>query len=191
MASIDDLSDVDTRREHLLAVLGYQLMAGTAIDAGWVILQKNNTASSADDEAIYRTDWVITCDGDLIGYLDTEEKQSWTDEWPYPAVNVAKHPMSHWKSGRFGDRLTNKMQSFMERPEHSWWVGVRKDWQQAVMVNAADLFQHGREASIRTKYSDVPLPVLRLPNDKARLARNADEFTRVILNRIRSNHAVR
>ena len=30
MSSIDDLAAVDTRREHLLGILGHQLMGGTA-----------------------------------------------------------------------------------------------------------------------------------------------------------------
>jgi hypothetical protein len=165
-------------------------MAGTAIEVGWIQLEKNNVASSEDDDAIYRTDWVLTCDGNVIGYLDTEEKQGWTDHWPYKVINIAKHPMAHWKSGHFSGRLTNKLLSFLERPADSWWVAVRKDWQQAVLVNAEDLFDLGRDAEIRTRYSEVRLPVLQFPNDQARLARNADEFTKVIINRIRSRYAV-
>jgi hypothetical protein len=191
MASIDDLSAVDTRREHLLGILGHQLMGGTAVAAGWVQLSKNNVASSPDDENQYETDWVLTCDGHIVGYLDTEEKQGWSDIWPYSQVNVAKHPMSHWRNANFNGRLTNKLVSFYKAPEHSWWIGMRKDWQQAVLVNAADLFVHGRDATIRTRYSDIPLPVLQFPNSKAVLAANADHFTRAILNRFEVPNAVR
>ena len=191
MSSIDDLAAVDTRREHLLGILGHQLMGGTAVAAGWVQLVKNNTASSADDENRYATDWIITCDGETVGYLDTEEKQGWTDEWPYGVINVAKHPMSHWRQGSFNGRLTNKLLSFQTLPEHSWWVAMRKDWQQAVMVNAADLFVYGRHTEVRTRYSEVPLPVIAFPNSKARLASTPDHFTRVILNRFEVSDAVR
>lgn len=176
----------------MLAILAHQLMAGTAIPEGWVQIAKNNVASSDNDDAIYQTDFVLKCDGSVIGYLDTEEKQGWSEaEWPYKAVNVAKHPMSHWQRGRFGSRPTNKLLSFQEMPDQSWWIGMRKDWHHAVLVNAADLFEHGQSINITTAYSKVPLPVLRFPNSRATLARSADEFTTIILNRVRRDHAVR
>jgi hypothetical protein len=191
MDSIEHLAAVDTRREHLLAILGHELMGGTAVAGQWIQLQKNNVATSEDDENQYETDWAITRDGEVVGYLDTEEKQGWTDVWPYPVVNIARHPMSQWRTGSFNGRPTNKLLSFQQMPQHSWWVAMRKDWQQAVLVNAADLFRHGKPIEVRTKYSDVKLPVLAVPNDKAHLAMTPNHFTRIILKRFEADHADR
>lgn len=191
MASIDDLSAIDTRREHMLAILGHQLMGGTAVpDVGWVQLVKNNLATGVDDANIYETDWALTVDGRTVGYLDTEEKTAWRDgDFPYPRVNVAKHPMSHWRENRFDGRLTNKLRSFQECPTHSWWLGVRTDWQAMVMVNASDLFRFGQQREERTRYSTVPLPVISMRKEQVAEVSSPEMFTRQILFRFEVQNA--
>jgi hypothetical protein len=191
MTSINELRDTDTRREHLLSILAWPLMGGVATSQGWLQLTKNNVATSSDDENLYATDWVLTCDSVKVGYVDTEEKRQWVDQWPYAAVNIAKHPMSHWEHGHFSGRLTNKLLSFQDLPEHSWWVGMRKDWQSAVLVNAADLFKHGREYQQPTRYSKTPLPVLTMQNEEAFWATNHDQFCAIILQRFEAGNADR
>jgi hypothetical protein len=193
MPSIDHLSAVDTRREHMLAILGHQLMGGTAIpDVGWVQLQKNNVAAGVDDQNVYETDWTLTVDGQVVGYLDTEEKTQWRDgDFPYPRINVAKHPMSHWRDNRFDGRMTNKLRSFAEMPAHSWWLGVRTDWQRIVMVNAQDLFTFGQHRTERTRYSDVELPVISLRKDQTVEVSTPEMFTQQILFRFEVAHAAR
>jgi len=191
MVDINALREIDTRREHLLAILAHPLMGGIASPRGWIQLHKNNLATSEDDPNRYSTDWILKCDGEKVGYLDTEEKLGWADAWPYAAVNIAKHPMAHWQREDFTGRLTNKLLSFQEMPEHSWWVGMRKDWQAAVLVNAADLFEHGREYRQPTRYSKTPLPVLTMHNEEAFWATNHDQFCSIILQRFEAANADR
>lgn len=189
---IDALSAVDPAREHKLALLAYPLLQGTAIAGHWVRMEKNNTIGSAGDANLYQTDWVITSDGHTVGYLDSEEKQQWlSGPWPWSYVNVAKHPMAHWKRGRFSGRLTNKLLSFRERPLMSFWVGVRQDYAAAMMVRASDLFAEGSEVLQHTRYSDTALPVIRIRQEFGSFVQDPSSFTNAIVRAFLETHGDR
>lgn len=187
MDSLFDVTDIselqiDTRREHQLALLAYPLMGGTAIDGVWLQMEKNNHQSYAGDEATYDTDWAIKADGDVIGYLDSEEKQQWlSGPWPWTHINIAKHPMQHWQRGAFNGRETNKLISFRQKPAMSFWVGVRPNYTAAMIVRAQTLFAHASEYLQPTRYSAVPLPILRLNQSFGHFCDTAHEFTHTII----------
>lgn len=194
LPDIADLQRVDTRSEHRLASLAWPLLGGVESCGYWLQLQKNNVAATQDDESVYDTDWVLTADGHPVGYLDGEEKQRWhppAEAWPWPRVNIAKFPMSHWKRGVFTGRPTNKLLTFRKYPALSWWLGVRSDYLAVMMVNAADLFEHGVERAQRTGYSQTPLPVYSLDPRHGRLVTDADAFTVTVVSTFEAIYAVR
>jgi hypothetical protein len=157
---------VDTRREHALAQLAWPLMGGTAIGPGWVRLDKNNTRDSQNDDNQYETDWVLTSDGQTLGYLDSEEKLQWkSGPWPYRYINVAKHPMRHWQDNRITGRETNKMRSFRSAPKTSFWVGARTDYRAAIVLPVSTLLSQGVETQQPTRYSATPLPVIQVASE--------------------------
>ena len=169
-ASFHELEEQDAAQESRFAVLSWPLMGGVAARDGWLRLVHANRKVTQEDDAQFDTDFELHIDGVLAGYLDIEVKQRWNGgEWPWPWINVAKHPMSHWKRKRFDGRLTNKLVDFQRLPETSFWVGVRRDWNAAVVVRAADLFRLGREHNQQTGYHHdgeqmPPLPVIRVPS---------------------------
>lgn len=174
--------EIDVRREHALAMLAYPIMGGTAIAGTWLQLQKANVQRHPGDEAAYQTDWVIKADDEVIGYLDSEEKLQWRGgPWPWSFVNVAKHPMRQWKAARFTERETNKLRSFREKPQMSFWVGMRMDYGAAMVVRASTLFEHASDFLQHTQYSDHPLPILRLDRSFGTFCSSPETFTTTII----------
>jgi hypothetical protein len=173
---------VDTRREHALALLAYPILGGTAVAGSWLQLQKANVQGHLADEAKYSTDWVIQADGETIGYLDSEEKLQWRGgPWPWSFVNIAKHPMKHWEHGSFSGRETNKLRSFREKPELSFWVGMRMDYAAAMVIRASTLFEHASDYLQPTRYSDAPLPVFRLDRSFGLFCDTPEAFSQIII----------
>lgn len=158
--SVSDLCGDNTESEWALAELFGFLLQGVKTDKGLLKMHRNNARESVDDDdAKFRTDWRFELERNLFGYMDAEEKQKWKhDDWPYPKVNVAKHPMAQWKEKRFDGRLTNKLMSFHEWPDTSLWVGARKDNQAVVMLLAANIFKDGKDELQPNAYG-TPLPV--------------------------------
>jgi hypothetical protein len=159
--SVSDLCGDNTESEWALGKLFGFLLDGVDTKRGWLKLLRNNARESVDDvDAKFRTDWRFELDGNLFGYMDAEQKQDWKhDDWPYPKVNVAKHPLAQWKEGRFDGRPTNKLKSFERWPNTSLWVGARKDNQAVVMLLAANIFEDGKDELQPNSYGK-PLPVL-------------------------------
>lgn len=159
--SVSDLCGDNTESEWALAELFGFLLQGVKTDKGLLKMHRNNARESVDDDdAKFRTDWRFELERNLFGYMDAEEKKDWkNDDWPYPKVNVAKHPMRQWKERCFDGRLTNKLISFKEFPDTSLWVGARKDNQAVVMLIAAKIFKVGKDELQGNNYGD-PLPVL-------------------------------
>ena len=160
--SVSDLCGDNSEREWALAGLFGLLLDGVITKRGLLKLARNNARESVDDnDAMFRTDWRFELNGNLFGYMDAEQKQRWVhDDWSYPRVNVAKHPLAQWKEGRFDGRLTNKLKSFEECPDTSLWVAARKDNQAVVLLLAAEIFNLGVNDLQQTAYHDKPLPVL-------------------------------
>lgn len=189
-SQIRDLADVDSSEEHLFTFLGRKLMAGVATDLGWLRLVKNNDKISALDDLEYQTDFRLELDGVVIGYVDIEKKVSWTSgPWRYGRINIARHPMSHWASGSFNGRPTNKLLSFMARPMTSFWVAVRSDYMACIVVSTADLFAFGVEALQHTRYSSEPLPVYQLPNGAGTYVDCPDAFARLLVGEVMDHAA--
>lgn len=161
----DELVTQDASAEGRFdGMLGYKLTHGFDTDHGWLRLVHQNRPSRANDDAIYKTDFRFELDGGTCGFLDIELKPRWeSGDWPYPKINIAKHPMAHWKRRRFGSRDTNKLRDFKQFPRTSLWVAVRRDYQAALLVRASDIFDHGIDTHQRTRMRDVsgdPLPAL-------------------------------
>ena len=182
-ASFHELEAQDAAQESRFAVLSWPLMGGVNVRGGWLRLVHANRKVTEDDRAQFDTDFELHLDGAIAGYLDIEVKQRWNGgDWPYPWINVAKHPMSHWKQQRFSGRLTNKLIDFQKLPDTSFWVGVRRDWNAAVVVRAADLFRLGRDHDQPTGYhhDDGPmplLPVIRVPSNVGVYINDPHAFT--------------
>jgi hypothetical protein len=162
--SVSDLCGDNTESEWALAELFGFLLQGVKTDKGLLKMHRNNARESVDDDdAMFRTDWRFELEGNLFGYMDSEQKQSWAhDDWSYPRVNVAKHPLAQWELGSFDGRLTNKLISFKELPDTSLWVAARKDNQAVVMLLAAKIFNDGKDEMQPNNYGK-PLPVLAVP----------------------------
>jgi hypothetical protein len=185
---IATLTEVDHSKEHLMAVLGHKLMAGVDIGHGWLRMVKNNDKVLQCDDRHLRTDFRLELNGLTIGYVDIEEKRQWrAGGWPYDKINIARYPMSHWSSGHFDGRPTNKILSFREMPGGSFWVAMRCDYQACMVVSAVDLFAFGAESTQMTGYSTTPLPIYEMPNGVGRLCETAETFTAFITSEVIEN----
>lgn len=165
-ATIEELAAQDAAEESRFAVLGWKLMGGVVVPSGYLRMAHANRQDTVDDRSRFETDFELRVDGTVVGYVDIECKTSWRGgSWPYEWVNVAKHPMKHWQQGRFNGRPTNKLIDFRRFPSTSFWVGVRTDYNAAMVVRASDLFDLGEEHLQQTAYHEVPLPVIRVRRD--------------------------
>lgn len=180
--SVVDLMN-GVEEESRIAAVACHLQHGISLDGHFIKLVKTNDAQDADDDAIYEPDFGIFVNRAHIGTLDVECKPRWArGGWPYPRTNIAKHPMKHWQQGRFQKgRYTKKIQAFLEKPDTSFWVGVRADWQAVWILRAKDIFDHGRETTQRTRYKAVPLPIIAVSNQWGTFCNNADDFTNYII----------
>lgn len=185
-SSFHELEAQDAAEESRFAVLGWRLMGGVNIPDGYLRLAHANRMDTADDPSMFDTDFELKVDGQLAGYLDIEVKHRWNAAaWPWPWINVAKHPMAHWKRGQFSGRLTNKLVDFHKMPRTSFWVGVRLDFNAAMVVRASDLFDLGEEQTVQTSYYHdgqplPPLPIIRLPKDVGTEVNDPDTFAAFI-----------
>ena len=87
--------------------------------------------------------------------------------------------MNQWANGVFGSRPTNKILAFREKPDLSFWVGVRTDYEACFVVPARHVL-NAPETNQSTKYSDVVLPVYVIDNEKATFVSTAERFRDVI-----------
>lgn len=183
--TIAELAAVNPADEHLFAYLGRHLMTGVNTSVGYLRMVKNNEKVIAGDDLQYQTDYRIEANGRKIGYLDIERKIKWPPgPWTAPAINIARHPMKHWQAGTFPGRLTNKLLSFSELPQTSFWVGVRNDYRACMVVKAADIFAFGVETTQPTRHSDVPLPILRIPNSYGPVVDTPEAFANLIVSEV-------
>ena len=181
-ATIDELEAQDSAEESRFAVIGWKLMGGVAVPTGYLRLVHANRMDTADDRSRFDTDFELRVDGRIAGYLDIEVKHGWNGgSFPYEWINVAKHPMAHWKHGRFNGRLTNKLIDFHKLPATSFWVGVRRDFNAAMVVRASDLFFLGEDHQQQTAYHDVPLPVIRVRRDVGSEINDPHAFAELIV----------
>lgn len=165
-SDIEALRKPDSAEESRFANIGWRLMGGVATPNGYLRLVHANRMDTIDDEAMYETDFELRVDGVTAGYLDIEVKTRWNNgSWPWPWINIAKHPMSHWQKGAFNGRLTNKLLDFQKLPDTSFWVGVRTDFACVVVLKAADLFNFGEDYMQKTMYSENALPIIRVRKD--------------------------
>jgi hypothetical protein len=180
MSSIGDLQAWEPSSEYRFAPLARFVLDGVNTPMGFIKMVKHNDITGPNDESRYDVDFRIEVDGETVGYLDIEEKRRWsTGGWPYGRVNVAKHPMKQWVNGVFGSRPTNKICAFREKPDASFWVGVRADYEACLVVPARHVL-NAPEADQSTGYSDVPLPVYVVDNEKATFVSTAERFRDVI-----------
>jgi len=179
-SSIGDLQVWEPSSEHRFAPIARFVLDGVNTPLGFIKMMKHNDVTGPDDERRYDVDFRIEVDGEIVGYLDIEEKRSWLDgAWPYSRVNVARHPLTHWANGVFSPQPTNKIRAFREKPDASFWVGVRADYEACLVVPAKHVL-HAPEANQSTGYSDVPLPVYAVKNGKATFVNTAERFRDVI-----------
>jgi hypothetical protein len=162
--AVSELQTCDGSGEWDVAPLLKHLLEGAVVNGfGYFKLEKNNVPTcTADLDAKFQTDYRFSVEGETVGYLDVERKPSWSNgDWPWPWVNVAKHPMSHWVQNRFNGRPTNKLLSFREKPRASFWLGVRADGRAALPLPAILLFRCGEDYLQPNRYGP-DLPVLRV-----------------------------
>jgi len=178
---IDDLEGkVD--EEHKFANFAYHLMSGREIDGHWLRIIKLNNPTTKNDPAIFEVDFGIQEDGITVGYIDIENKPGWiAGEWPYPKTNVALYPMTHWKNNHFNGGHTVKLQRFSQKPQFSFWIGTRSDYGALWIVWFRYLVEHGRKTTQRTRFSEVSLPVIEVPNQYCTFIDNEDDFTKYII----------
>ena len=189
LLSIDDLAECgSSSRESLLAVLGYQLMDGVDVDGQLLRLVKNNTRETVNDNNKYDVDFALVLDGDVIGYIDPEEKQRWTyGDWYYDNVNIALYPMKDWMNGgKWSGTPTKKIRRFIEKPDMSFWLGMRRDWQACMIMPWHMALDYGDIANIKTSYSNDPLKVIAIPRKHGFNCVSADDFTDYIVDYLRS-----
>lgn len=171
--------------EHLFDPLAKHLLAGVATDKGWLRLVKNNVKVTADDRNEYETDFRLELDGALIGYLDIEVKPRWAfGGWPWPKINIARHPKSQWDDDRFDGRPTNKLISFQQLPELSFWVALRNDYRAALVVRAEHIFNSSIKSDQQTRYSDLPLPIYELRTTYGQIVNDADALRNLIVGEV-------
>ena len=167
-----------TDEEHKFAWIAYQLMNGIDIDDSWLQIAKLNNPESREDTNIYEVDYGVKENGEIIGYIDLEKKVSWKEGvWQYPKTNIALYPMSHWIKNRFNGNHTVKLKRFSQKPNMSFWIGVRNDWQAHWILPFLSIRDHGVRTTQRTRYSDCDLPIIEVANQYGYLLENADEFT--------------
>ncbi len=178
--SISDLHG-DTATEHRFGALAYELMQGRDVDGEWLQIVKMNTPKNAHDAAVYEVDFGLTADCIVVGYIDLECKPQWRDgAWPYRVTNIARYPMAHWEENRFNGRHTNKIMRFAEKPDLSFWIAMRTDWQACWIIRAIDIFKHGVEGEQGTRYSERALPVYHIDNTLGHLCEQAQDLTEYI-----------
>jgi hypothetical protein len=171
----------DNAKENLFSILAWKMMDGVDVQGHWLKIIKNNDPSCANDKSIYEVDYRITDNQETVGYLDIEHKVSWRSvEWPYPKTNIAKYPMKHWQINKFSGRMTNKLNSFMEKPIMSFWVGISADYQRCQIAPALNIFNFGVSANQPTRYSNTPLPIYEVPNEMCFYCKDAKDFTDTI-----------
>jgi len=187
-ASFADIHAEDTNESRLIRYMP-SLFKGMAMsDGSWVTIRQANLMSSARDEAMYATDFVITVNGKTVGYLDPEKKLGWEvgtrPDWPY--LNIPVHPMGDWVMDNFGARTTNKLQSFSQHPDGSFFVAARRDWDCLLVVPFRTVLTHGIRRDQLTRYSSTPLPVLSIPMQLVThiQAEQDDALSRFIVNHL-------
>lgn len=175
--------------EHLFHPLASSLLHGIETEEGFLKMKKANDPESVDDDTRFKTDYEITLGGFLCGFLDIEWKKQWVElvQWPYPAANVAIHPLAQWERGHFTDRESNKIRSFREMPETSFWVGLSRDYQRAFIVPATAVLD-APQILQETRFKKPPLPVFAVDPAHGYLARNKDEFSQYIQEHIERHH---
>lgn len=168
--TIGDLTKDDATDEWSAARLLAPVLEGVLVHKlGLLRLVKHNVPTTAsDNEARYLPDFRWELEGQVIGYLDPETKRKWTDgDFPYAWVNVAEHPLAHWKAGHFTGRRTNKLLSFESRPGTSHWLAVRRDGAAVVPLLATQVLAAAKFDQ-RTEYDPIPLPVRRVAYSETR-----------------------
>tara|TARA_Y100000593_G_scaffold73563_1_gene135149 strand:- start:1632 stop:2207 length:576 start_codon:yes stop_codon:yes gene_type:complete len=176
--------------EHFFHPLASRLLYGIETEEGFLKMKKANDPESVDDDARFKTDYEITLGGFLCGYLDIEWKKQWVDleRWPYPAANVAIHPLAQWERGRFTTRESNKIQSFRAMPGTSFWVGLSRDYQRAFILPATAVLKAPKVLQETRFPGKPPLPVFAVDPAHGYLARNAEEFSQYIQNHIEKHY---
>jgi len=176
--------------EHFFHPLAANLLHGIETEEGFLKMKKANDPESIDDVSRFKTDYEIMLGGHLCGFLDIEWKKQWSEliEWPYQKVNVAIHPLGHWERGRFTSRESNKIRSFREMPETSFWVGLSRDYRRAFIVPATAVLD-APQILQKTRFPEKPpLPVFAVDPAHGYLAKNAEEFSQYIQEHIERHH---
>jgi hypothetical protein len=146
------------------------LMHGVTLsDGSFATVRQENLPSSAEDPKKYETDFAIRVNGDVVGWLDPEHKKEWREgSFPYSDINIARYPMSNWRSGRYTGNETNKLRRFREYPALSMFVAVRRDSERIACLWFADALRYGRDKLQPTRYTNnqgknVPVAVIATP----------------------------
>ena len=174
--SMDDLNGAD-KNEYKMSKFAAQLMHGVDVDGHWFRIVKLNDQKYKDDPNRFEVDYGIERDGEIVGYIDPEEKTMWrSGECKYPRINIPLYPMAHWKRGSFNGRHTNKLVRFSQKPDLSFWMGARTDYEAYIIVPFKTMIAHGTETTQGTRYTETPLPVIAVANEHCVFIYTEDDF---------------